>query len=94
MSRFGTQDYHIGRVTGTCAATSRKLAVGEKFVAAGSFILKAELGKKCPSMDDVKQTITATMRALITEAYERALKARARAGRWPRWLARSSRAGR
>ena len=43
--------------------------------------LKAELGKKCPSMDDVKQTITATMRALITEAYERAIKARARSGR-------------
>lgn len=41
--------------------------------------LKAELGTKCPCMDDVKQTITGTLRALITEAYERAVTARARA---------------
>ncbi|MBL8759690.1 MAG: lipoyl(octanoyl) transferase [Phycisphaerae bacterium] len=43
--------------------------------------LKAELGKRCPSMDDVKQAITVTLRELIAEAYERAAKARARGGR-------------
>lgn len=34
MSRFGTQDYPIGKGTGVCAATGRRLAPGERFVAA------------------------------------------------------------
>lgn len=34
MSRFGSQDYPIGKGTGVCAATGRRLDVGERFVAA------------------------------------------------------------
>jgi hypothetical protein len=34
MSRLGTPDYRIGKLNGVCAATGRKLAVGERFVAA------------------------------------------------------------
>ena len=33
MSRFGSQDYPIGKGTGVCAATGRRLGVGESFVA-------------------------------------------------------------
>ncbi len=43
--------------------------------------LKAELGERCPGMDEVKQTVIRTLRALINEAYERAVKSRARGGR-------------
>ncbi|MFO0834179.1 MAG: lipoyl(octanoyl) transferase LipB [Phycisphaerales bacterium] len=42
--------------------------------------LKAELGKRCPGMDEVKSTLSSTLRELINEAYERAVKARARGG--------------
>jgi hypothetical protein len=34
MSRFGSQDYPIGRGTGVCAASGRRLEPGERFVAA------------------------------------------------------------
>lgn len=33
MSRFGSQDYPIGKGSGVCAATGRRLDVGERFVA-------------------------------------------------------------
>lgn len=33
MSRFGSQDYPIGKGTGVCSATGRRLEVGERFVA-------------------------------------------------------------
>lgn len=34
MSRLGSQDYSIGKTTGVCAATGRRLEVGEPFVGA------------------------------------------------------------
>lgn len=34
MSRFGSQDYPIGKGSGICAASGRRLDVGERFVAA------------------------------------------------------------
>jgi hypothetical protein len=34
MSRIGMQDYPVGKGTGVCAATGRRLAPGERFVAA------------------------------------------------------------
>jgi lipoate-protein ligase B len=43
--------------------------------------LKAELGQRCPSMDEVKATLSGTLRELINEAHERGVKARARGGR-------------
>ncbi|MCC6968717.1 MAG: lipoyl(octanoyl) transferase [Phycisphaerales bacterium] len=42
--------------------------------------LKAELGKRCPTMDEVKSTLSNTLRELINEAYVRAVEARARGG--------------
>ncbi len=34
MSRFGSQDYPIGKGSGVCAATGRRMNIGEAFVAA------------------------------------------------------------
>lgn len=38
--------------------------------------LQAELGDRCPGVDEVKATLSSTLRELIDAAYERAVKAR------------------